>query len=54
LFPKLKPHPKQHNFGTVEEVQAAATRALNNISVEDFLGTVKSGSNDGIAVFDHK
>jgi hypothetical protein len=37
LFPKLKTHLKGHNFGTVENVQAAATRALNNISSEDFL-----------------
>jgi transposase len=37
LFPKLKPHLKGHHFGTVENVQAAATRALNNISSEDFL-----------------
>ena len=37
LFPKLKDHLKGHYFGTVENVQAAATRALNNISSEDFL-----------------
>ena len=37
LFPKLKTHLKGHHFGTVENVQAAATRALNNISSEDFL-----------------
>jgi len=37
LFPKLKTHLKGHNFGTVENVQAAATRALNNISSEDFV-----------------
>jgi len=37
LFPKLKTHPKGHHFGTVENVQAAAMRALNNISSEDFL-----------------
>jgi len=37
LFPKLKTHPKGYQFGTVENVQAAATRALNNISSEDFL-----------------
>ena len=36
LFPKLKTHLKGHHFGTVENVQAAATRALNNISSEDF------------------
>jgi hypothetical protein len=35
LFPKLKTHLKGHHFGTVENVQAAATRALNNISSED-------------------
>ena len=37
LFPKLKTHLKGHHFGTVENVQAAATRVLNNISSEDFL-----------------
>jgi transposase len=37
LFPKLKTHRKGPHFGTVENVQAAATRALNNISSEDFL-----------------
>ena len=37
LFPKLKTHLKGHHFGTVENVQAAVTRALNNISSEDFL-----------------
>jgi len=37
LFLKLKTHLKGHHFGTVENVQAAATRALNNISSEDFL-----------------
>jgi len=36
FFPKLKTHLKGHHFGTVENVQAAATRALNNISSEDF------------------
>jgi len=37
LFPKLKTHLKGHHSGTVENVQTAATRALNNISSEDFL-----------------
>jgi len=37
LFPKFKTHLKGHHFGTVENVQAAATRALNNISSKDFL-----------------
>jgi len=36
-FPKLKIHLKGHHFGTVENAQAAVTRALNNISSEDFL-----------------
>jgi len=36
ITPKLKTDLKGHNFGTVENVQAAATRALNNISSEDF------------------
>jgi len=37
LFSKLKTHLKGHNFRTVENVQAAAMRALNNISSEDSL-----------------
>jgi hypothetical protein len=37
LLPKLKIHLKGHHFGTGENIQAAATRALNNISSEDFL-----------------
>jgi transposase len=37
LFPKLKTHLKGHHFWTIENVQAAATRALNNISIEDVL-----------------
>ena len=37
LFPKLKTHFKGYHFGTAENVRAAATRALNNISSEDFL-----------------
>jgi len=37
LFPKLKTHLKGHSFGTVDNVQAAAMRALNIISNEDFL-----------------
>ena len=36
-FIKQKAHLKGHHFGTVENVQAAATRTLNNISSEDFL-----------------
>jgi hypothetical protein len=35
-FPKLKTHLKGHHFGTVENVQAVAARALN-ISIEDFV-----------------
>ena len=35
--PSPKPLLKGHHFGTVENVQAAATRALNNISSEDYL-----------------
>ena len=54
LFPKLKTHLKGHHFGTVENVQAAATRELNNISSEDSSIAMKSGSNAGIAVCDHK
>jgi len=37
LFSKLKPTSKDINFGTVENIQATATRALSNISSEDFL-----------------
>jgi len=37
LFPKQKSHLKGHHFGTAENIQAAATRVLNNISSEDFL-----------------
>jgi hypothetical protein len=37
LFPKLKTHLEGHHLGTVESVQAAGTRALNNITSEDFL-----------------
>jgi len=37
IIPKLKTDLKEHDFGTVENVQAAATKALNNISSEDFL-----------------
>ena len=36
LLPKLKTHLKEHHLGTVENVQAAATRALNNITNEGF------------------
>jgi hypothetical protein len=36
LFPKLKTHHKGHHFGTVENVQVAVTRTLNNISSEYF------------------
>jgi len=36
-FSKLKTHLRGYHFGTVENVEAAATRALNNISSEDFL-----------------
>jgi hypothetical protein len=37
LFPKLKIHLKGLHFGTAENIQATATRALNNVSSEDFL-----------------
>ena len=37
VFPKFKTHLNGYHFGTVENVQAAAMRALNNISSEDFL-----------------
>jgi len=37
LLPKLKTHLKGDHFGTAENVQATVTRALNNISSEDFL-----------------
>jgi len=41
LFSKLKTHLKGHHFWAVENVLAAATRALNNISSEDFLHCYK-------------
>jgi len=37
VIPKLKTDLKGHNLGTVENVQAAVMRALNNISSADFL-----------------
>jgi histone-lysine N-methyltransferase SETMAR len=36
LFPKFKTHLKGHHFGTAENDQAAATRALNNSSEDLF------------------
>jgi hypothetical protein len=54
LVRKLKTHLKGHHFGTVENIQAAAARALNNISSEYFLHCYEVGSNAAIAVFDHK
>jgi len=37
IIPKLKTDLKGHDFGTFGNVQAAAMKALNNISSEDFL-----------------
>jgi HEAT repeat protein len=37
FIPQAQNPLKGHHFGTVENVQAAATRALNIISSEDFL-----------------
>jgi hypothetical protein len=37
FIPQTQTHLKGHHFGTVENVQAAVTRAFNNISSEDFL-----------------
>jgi hypothetical protein len=37
FLPQAETHLKGHHFGTAENVQATATRALNNISSEDFL-----------------
>jgi hypothetical protein len=37
LFHEINTHLKGHLFGADENFQAAATRALNNISSEDFL-----------------
>jgi hypothetical protein len=54
LFPKFKTHLKGHHFGRVENVQAPATRSLYSNSIEDSFTAMKSGSNAGIAVFDHK
>jgi len=37
LFPKIKTYLKGHHFGTVQNVQSTATKALNSLSHEDFL-----------------
>jgi hypothetical protein len=36
LFPQSQNPPQRKHFGIVENVEAASTRALNNISSEDF------------------
>ncbi|KAG8335728.1 hypothetical protein J6590_108791 [Homalodisca vitripennis] len=38
LFPKIKRHLKGTRFGTLENVQRATTRALDNTEVADFQG----------------
>jgi hypothetical protein len=37
FIPPAQNPPQMTHFGRVENVEAAATRALNNISSEDFL-----------------
>jgi len=37
FLPQAETHLKGHHFGTAENVQAAAMRALSNISSGDFL-----------------
>jgi len=37
LYPRIKTHLKGQRFGTGENIQAAATTALNNISSEEFI-----------------
>jgi hypothetical protein len=41
LFPKFKFHLKWRHFQTVEEIQCAVTRELNNTSKTDFLESMK-------------
>jgi len=36
FIPQAQNLPEEHHFGRAENVKAAATRALNNISSEDF------------------
>ncbi|GFT64698.1 putative transposase [Trichonephila clavipes] len=36
LFPKLKNHPKGHHFGTLENIQTAATDHLKAIPISEF------------------
>jgi len=42
LFPKLKVSLKWRNFQTVEEIQCAVTRELNNIARTPFLEGMKN------------
>ena len=41
FFPKLKFNLKERHFQTVEEIQCAVTRELNNISITAFLEGMK-------------
>ncbi|EZA46817.1 hypothetical protein X777_01495, partial [Ooceraea biroi] len=36
LFPKIKQQLKGHHYGTLENVQKAATQVLNNLTEQDF------------------
>jgi hypothetical protein len=38
MFPKIKKNLKGHHFGTLTNVQTAATQALNTLTVEDIQG----------------
>jgi len=51
---KFKTNLKGHNFGTAENVQAAATQALKTSQVKTSSTATKNGRNVGITVFDHK
>jgi len=54
LYPKLKTHLKGHHFGMAENVKAAVTRALNNISSEDCLHCYKEWQQLWNCLFNHK
>jgi hypothetical protein len=45
MFPKIKKNLKGHYFGTLTNVQTAATQALNTLKVEDFQGCYEEWKN---------
>jgi histone-lysine N-methyltransferase SETMAR len=45
MFPKIKKNFKGHHFGTLTNVQTAATQALNTLTVEDFQGCYEEWKN---------